>query len=128
MMGRLGIRLACHGLERRFERPRRNDLAVIERHQCQWRGGGLIAPRDPSRETGEEKLEKLGLMTYEQDGKVLIDSVTFGSPAAELGLQFDQEILAVRAPTDRVAKEWMWLPALLLFALVVWMQRRRKRE
>ena len=82
----------------------------------------------PDGETGEEKLEKLGLMTYEQDGKVLIDSVTFGSPAAELGLQFDQEILAVRAPTDRVAKEWMWLPALLLFALVVWMQRRRKRE
>ncbi|WP_217475942.1 TRAP transporter permease [Stutzerimonas stutzeri] len=82
----------------------------------------------PDGETGEEKLEKLGLMTYEQDGKVLIDSVTFGSPAAELGLQFDQEILAVRAPTDRLAKEWMWLPALLLFALVVWMQRRRKRE
>lgn len=82
----------------------------------------------PDGETGEEKLEKLGLMTYEQDGKVLIDSVTFGSPAAELGLQFDQEILAVRAPTDRVAKEWMWLPALLLFALVVWMQRRRKRD
>ncbi|MCI0917791.1 TRAP transporter permease [Pseudomonas stutzeri] len=82
----------------------------------------------PDGETGEEKLEKLGLMTYEQDGKVLIDSVTFGSPAAELGLQFDQEILAVRAPTDRVAKEWMWLPALLLFALVVWMQRRRKGD
>jgi hypothetical protein len=82
----------------------------------------------PDGETGEEKLEKLGLMTYEEDGKVLIDSVTFGSPAAELGLQFDQEILAVRAPTDRWAKEWMWLPALLLFGLVVWMQRRRKRD
>lgn len=82
----------------------------------------------PDGETGEEKLEKLGLMTYEEDGKVLIDSVTFGSQAAELGLQFDQEILAVRAPTDRWAKEWMWLPALLLFGLVVWMQRRRKRD
>jgi len=82
----------------------------------------------PNGETGEEKLEKLGLMTYEEDGKVLIDSVTFGSPAAELGLQFDQEILAVRAPTDRWSKEWMWLPALLLFGLVVWMQRRRQRD
>ncbi|UPQ82546.1 TRAP transporter permease [Pseudomonas knackmussii] len=81
----------------------------------------------PDGETGEEKLEKLGLMTYEEGDKVLIDSVTFGSPAAELGLQFDQEILAVRAPTDRWAKEWMWLPALLLFGLVVWMQRRRQR-
>jgi len=82
----------------------------------------------PNGETGAEKLEKLGVMTYEEDGKVLIDSVTFGSPAAELGLQFDQEILAVRAPTDRWAKEWMWLPALLLFGLVVWMQRRRQRD
>ena len=82
----------------------------------------------PDGETGEEKLEKLGVMTYEEGGKVLIDSVTFGSPAAELGFQFDQEILAVRAPTDRWAKEWMWLPALLVFGLVVWMQRRRKRD
>ena len=80
----------------------------------------------PDGETGEEKLEKFGLMTYEEDGKVLIDSVTFGSPAAELGLQFDQEIVAVRAPTDRMAKEWMWLPGLALFGLVVWLQRRRR--
>ncbi|MCH2340399.1 TRAP transporter permease [Pseudomonas sp. NPDC047963] len=82
----------------------------------------------PDGETGEQKLEKLGVMTYEQEGKVLIDSVTFGSPAADLGLQFDQEILAVRAPTDRLPKEWMWLPALLFFGLVVWMQRRRKLD
>ena len=82
----------------------------------------------PDGETGEEKLEKLGLMTYEEGDKVLIDSVTFGSPAAELGLQFDQEILAVRAPTDRWAKEWMWLPALMLFALLVWVQRRRQKK
>ena len=82
----------------------------------------------PDGETGEEKLEKFGLMTYEEDGKVLVDSVTFGSPAADLGLQFDQEILAVRAPTERWAKELMWLPALLLFGLVVWLQRRRKQD
>ncbi|MFL9814096.1 TRAP transporter permease [Stutzerimonas sp. VN223-3] len=80
----------------------------------------------PDGASGEEKLEKIGLMTYEQDGKVLVDNVTFGSPAAELGLEFDQEILAVRAPTDRVAKEWMWLPGLALFGLVIWMQRRRR--
>ncbi len=81
----------------------------------------------PDGANGEEKLEKLGLMTYEEGGKVLVDSVTFGSPAAELGLQFDQEILAVRAPTDRLPKEWMWLPAIVLFGLIVWLQRRRQR-
>lgn len=82
----------------------------------------------PDGETGEEKLEKIGLMTYEEDGKVLIDSVTFGSAAADLGLEFDQEILLVRAPTDRWAKEWMWIPGLLLFGLIVWLQRRRVKD
>ncbi len=79
----------------------------------------------PSGASGEERLEKLGLMTYEEDGRVLIDSVAFGSPAADAGLEFDQEILVVRAPTDRWAKEWMWLPGFLVFGLVVWLQRRR---
>ncbi|HCL75584.1 MAG TPA: C4-dicarboxylate ABC transporter, partial [Pseudomonas sp.] len=74
----------------------------------------------PSGDSGEERLDKLGLMTYEENGRVLIDSVAFGSPAADAGLEFDQEILVVRAPTDRWAKEWMWLPGLLVFGLVVW--------
>ncbi|RRU76433.1 TRAP transporter fused permease subunit [Stutzerimonas xanthomarina] len=82
----------------------------------------------PDGESGEEKLEKIGLMTYEDDGKVLIDSVTFGSPAAEAGLEFDQQILRVRAPTDRLPKEFMWIPGFLLFGLIVWMQRRRQRR
>ncbi|MFP6862294.1 TRAP transporter permease [Pseudomonas sp.] len=80
----------------------------------------------PEGASGEERLEKLGLLTYEEGGKVLVDSVTFGSPAAEAGLEFDQEILKVRAPTDRWIKELMWIPGFLLFALVVWLQRRRR--
>ena len=81
----------------------------------------------PEGASGEERLEKLGLMTYEDGDKVLVDSVTFASPAAEAGLAFDQQILSVRAPTDRWTKELMWIPGLLLFALVVWLQRRRRR-
>ncbi len=79
----------------------------------------------PDGESGEEKLEKIGLMTYVEEGKVLVDSVTFGSPAAEAGLEFDQQILRVRAPTDRWPKELIWGPGFLLFALIVWLQRRR---
>jgi len=82
----------------------------------------------PEGGSGEEKLEKIGLMTYEDDGKALIDSVTFGSPAAEAGLEFDQQILRVRAPTDRWPKEFMWIPGFLLFGLIVWMQRRRRQR
>ncbi|MGY4109343.1 TRAP transporter permease [Aeromonas encheleia] len=79
----------------------------------------------PAGADGEARLASLGLALYEQDGKTLIDNVTFGSPAAEAGMEFDQEILSVKAPTERWHKELMWLPGFLLFALVVWLQRRR---
>src|SRR5690606_1469686 len=56
------------------------------------------------------------------------DVVSYGSQAAELGLDFDQEILTVEAPVDRRRKEWMWLPGGLLLALVVGLQWRRYRR
>ena len=79
----------------------------------------------PSGVSGEDRLAKLGIQTYEQDGKILIDTVTFGSQAADLGLEMDQQILSVKAPTERWPKELMWLPGFLLFGAVVWQQRRR---
>ena len=79
----------------------------------------------PEGASGEDRLAKLGIQTYEQDGKILIDTVTFGSQAAELGLEMDQQILSVKAPTERWNKELMWLPGFLLFGAVVWLQRRR---
>ncbi|MGL5179478.1 MAG: TRAP transporter permease, partial [Aeromonas veronii] len=79
----------------------------------------------PDGANGEERLANLGLSLYEQDGKTLIDNVAFGSPAATMGLEFDQEILTVKAPTERWTKEWMWIPGFLLFGAIVWLQRRR---
>ncbi|WP_447895219.1 TRAP transporter permease [Vreelandella sp. GE22] len=80
----------------------------------------------PAGNTGEERLENLGLELYTDGDQTLVDFVEFGSPAADLGLDFDQEIIEVLAPVDRWTKEWMWLPALGVFALVVLMQRRRR--
>ncbi|WP_270830229.1 TRAP transporter permease [Aeromonas sp. QDB63] len=79
----------------------------------------------PDGASGEDRLTKLGIQTYEQDGKILIDTVTFGSQAADLGLEMDQQILSVKAPTERWPKELMWLPGFLLFGAVVWLQRRQ---
>jgi TRAP transporter 4TM/12TM fusion protein len=80
----------------------------------------------PAGASGQERLEKLGVNLYEEGDKVLVDSVTFGSLAADAGLEFDQQIISVRAPTDRWIKELMWIPGFLLFGLVVLLQRRRK--
>ncbi|MGA4320590.1 TRAP transporter permease [Ectopseudomonas hydrolytica] len=81
----------------------------------------------PDGATGEERLSKLGLTLMEEGDKVLVDSVAFGSPAAEAGLEFDQQILSVKAPTDRWVKELMWIPGFLLFGLIVLLQRRRQK-
>lgn len=80
----------------------------------------------PDGESGERRLEHLGITLYEQDGKTLIDNVAFGSTAADLGLEFDQQILSVQAPTERWRKELMWLPGLLLLGGIVLLQRRRQ--
>ena len=81
----------------------------------------------PDGASGQERLDKLGLSLIEEGDKVLVDSVAFGSPAAEVGLEFDQEILSVKAPTDRWAKELMWMPGFMLFGLIVLLQRRRQK-
>ncbi|KLV09562.1 C4-dicarboxylate ABC transporter [Photobacterium aquae] len=79
----------------------------------------------PAGDTGDAKQQALGLETYQQDGKTLIDIVHFSSPAEKAGLMFDQEIVELRIPAQRWAKEWFWLPAGLLFLVIVALQRRR---
>jgi TRAP transporter 4TM/12TM fusion protein len=80
----------------------------------------------PEGETGEERMENLGLELIIEDERAIVDMVTFGSPAADLGLQFDQEIMEIQAPVDSWTKELIWIPAFLLFGLIVMLQRRRR--
>ncbi|MEL7893970.1 TRAP transporter permease [Vreelandella neptunia] len=82
----------------------------------------------PEGETGQERLDNLGMELFIEDGKATVDMVTYGSQAAELGFDFDQEIIEVLAPVDRWTKELMWIPAFLVFGLIVLMQRRRRDD
>ncbi|MCX7566588.1 TRAP transporter permease [Sulfitobacter sp. F26169L] len=75
--------------------------------------------------TGEEKLENAGLMFREDGDKMIIDDVAFNSPAQGAGLDWDQEVLRVLKPEPQPSKYWMFLPALLLLAGIVMMQRGR---
>nr|WP_298413422.1 TRAP transporter permease [uncultured Halomonas sp.] len=81
----------------------------------------------PEGDTGASRMENLGLQLMQEDDRTLVDMTTFGSQAEELGFEFDQEIVSVRAPVERWDKEWMWIPGLAVFALVVLLQRRRRR-
>ena len=77
-------------------------------------------------ETGLERLDNLGMDLLIRDGKATVDMVAYGSQAKELGFDFDQEIIEVLSPVDRWTKELMWIPAFLVFGLIVMMQRRRR--
>ena len=76
--------------------------------------------------TAAEKIQGIGIETREEEGKILIDNVVFASPAKKAKIDFDQEILNIQVlNTERPPKQLMFIPALLLMALVWYLQRRR---
>ena len=77
--------------------------------------------------TGADRMFDAGLELREEDGKLLIDNVVFGSAAEKQKLDFDWEVVTVQREADRPAKHWMYLPAFALLVLVIMLQRRRAR-
>lgn len=75
--------------------------------------------------TGEERLENAGLAFRNDGDKLIIDDVSFGSAAANAGLDWDQEVLRVLQPANQPTKYLMFIPALLFLGLVVFLQRGR---
>ncbi|WP_027967834.1 TRAP transporter permease [Halomonas halocynthiae] len=82
----------------------------------------------PDGDDGQERLDNLGLELMTRDGRAVVDMVTFGSEASKLGFDFDQEIIKVQVPEGGLPKELMWIPAFLVFGLVVMLQRRRRED
>lgn len=73
----------------------------------------------------EERLRNTGVEVSVQQEVLVVDMVTFGSPAESAGLDFDWEIRQVRVPQERPAKELMYIPALLLLG---WIGRRQVKR
>jgi len=78
--------------------------------------------------TGVEKLAGIGFETREEEGKIFVDNVVFSSAAEKAGVDFDQEILNIQIPAHRPSKEWVYIPAVALYALVWWIQSRRRKK
>ncbi|MBE9556242.1 MAG: TRAP transporter permease [Proteobacteria bacterium] len=75
---------------------------------------------------GPERLAHAGIETREEDGKVLVDNIVFGTAAEKAGVDFDWEIVDVRAEADQPPKQLFFIPALALFGLIVLLQLRRR--
>jgi TRAP transporter 4TM/12TM fusion protein len=109
------------------------DIEVGE--NLRLRVSGLNAVGDPvtfsallpvgEGETGADRLIASGLEYVVNGDEVIIDNVTFGSAAAEAGLDWDQEIDLVRKPISQPSRYLMFIPALILLALVMMLQRGR---
>ena len=90
----------------------------------------ITMPLGPAGD-GSGRLEKLGLLLMMEDGKAKLEEPLPGSPFESLSRTFDfyaddpVEIAIVALPRDRVPKEVFYLPAILVIALVVLLQRRR---
>ncbi len=73
-----------------------------------------------------ERLRRIGVTVVPLGGDMQIAQVQFGSQAEKLGLEQGFKITGIELPADRPAKEWMFVPALVLLALVVMLQVRRR--
>lgn len=77
--------------------------------------------------TGSERLAGIGIETREEDdGKIFVDNIGFGSAAEKAGLEWDQEILNIQQETDRPPKQLMFIPAIALLVLLWFIQKKRK--
>jgi len=81
--------------------------------------------------SGDDRLTENGFMLFEEDGAVKMDEPMFGTPFADTLSSFDfygdepVQIAAVKAPANQMAKEWVFIPALLFLGFIAFLQRAR---
>jgi len=81
---------------------------------------------------GKARLESSGLLITAKNGTVGLEEPLPGSPHQAISRQFDfygdepVTVTAILLPKERPAKEWFYVPAVVLFGCVLWLQRRRR--
>jgi hypothetical protein len=82
----------------------------------------------------EQRLDATGLWLMPENDVVAMEEPMFGTPFAEALGGFDfygaepVAIVAVQRPAERMPAQVFFIPALLLLALVIFMQRRRQTK
>ena len=77
---------------------------------------------------GKDRLQSAaGLELREEDNKLFVDNIVFGSAANKQGIDFDWEIADVQKKADTPDKRWFYIPAILLL-VIVWKTQTRRRD
>jgi hypothetical protein len=82
----------------------------------------------PAGTSPADRLDKVGLKFADQGGQIVVSNVRFRGPADKLGIDADLVLEAVQVRANQPPKELMYLPALVLLALIVLLQRSRARR
>jgi hypothetical protein len=78
---------------------------------------------------GKERIEmSAGLELREENGKMFVDNIVFGSAADKQKIDFDWEIVDVQKKADTPDKRWFYIPALALLFLVWKVQTTRRDQ
>ncbi len=87
----------------------------------------FLLPLGAAGPEGKIRLSKnAGVEFRDENNTLLIDNITFGGAAEQLGLDFDWRVASIEVVADRIRKEVFYLPALLMLGLVVLFQVRRR--
>jgi TRAP transporter 4TM/12TM fusion protein len=86
----------------------------------------LVRLTMPAGKTGAERLQGAGLSLSTLGDQVTVKLVSFGSEAAKYGLAAGDEVTSVLVPAQRPSRYWFAIPALLLLAGIILLQRRRQ--
>ncbi len=77
---------------------------------------------------GKDRIEMAaGLELREEDGRMFVDNIVFGSAADKQKIDFDWEIVDVQRKADTPNKRWFYIPAILLLMLV-WKTQTGRRD
>ncbi len=75
--------------------------------------------------TGPERIAGAGLRVLALPTGTQVLSVKLNSPADKAGFEQGFKVTGIETERDRLAKEWLFVPAALLLALIMFLQRRR---
>ncbi len=82
----------------------------------------------PEKEEGKTVLETLGFEVSVGKGKTVIENKAFGSPSAEMELDFYEEIETVLMPAKQPTKYVVFIVAFALLLVVYFSQRSRRTK
>ncbi|MCG7626503.1 TRAP transporter permease [Epibacterium sp. MM17-32] len=89
----------------------------------------FLLPLGPKGADGRTRLyDGAGIEFREESDRIYVDSLNFGGPAEQLGIDFDWELVEMEVESDRLPKEVFYIPAFLVLAFIVALQLGRKRK